>query len=139
MIELKLNAPTAPELASLVKSLAAQFGVNLSTAQAEIVAEVEHTELVAEKAEKPKEEKKAAKTKKTETVKEETAKEETKSATKEDIAAACQKVSETKNLDAAKAILAQFMSDKGEACRRISDVQVSDYGVFIAKCEEAIA
>jgi len=61
---------------------------------------------------------------------------EEKTLTKEDIQDACQKVSETKGIDAAKAVLAAFKSGDGKPCRRISDVQVSDYAAFIEKCAE---
>ncbi len=58
--------------------------------------------------------------------------------TKDDIADACQKVSQTINLDAAKAVLAKFTSDKGEACRRISDVKKVDYAAFIVACSNEL-
>lgn len=151
MIEVKVSAQTAPELTHLVISLARQFGVNLPTAQAELVAEVEGNQVaseVTEKAEVKEEkqkEKKAPKKEKVEAPKEEKAETTNVSGaiagasfTKQNIADACQKVSAAKNLDAAKAILAQFKNEKGEACRRISDVLEADYGAFVAKCEEAI-
>lgn len=156
MIEVKVSAPNAIDLAVLVKSLAAQFGVSLSNAEAEMVVEAEPTlepqiELPVE--EKPKKGKpQGGKSANASTSKESTSagKEEKIEApidtsgaqpptyTKQDIADACQKVSTKKNLDAAKAILAMFKNDKGEACRRISDVQEADYAAFVKKCEEAV-
>lgn len=149
MIEVKVMAPNATELAVLVKSLAAQFGVSLSNAEAEMVVEAEpvlETQIELPVEEKPKKaaKKKEEKVEAKEEIKEEAPKaktqEETKTAlTKQDIADACQKVSSTKNLEAAKAILAQFKSEKGEACRRISDVLEADYAAFIAKCNQVLA
>lgn len=91
-------------------------------------------------AETPKEEKKAKAAKKekvvgTEIV--ETPKAETAALTKQDIADACQKVSGSKGLDAAKKILASFKTADDKPCRRISDIQEADYPKFIADCEKA--
>lgn len=139
--ELKVNATTACELTALVNSLAAQFGVSLSPAQAEVIAEVEAEEIKEEvKEEAPKQKRtRKAKTEVVETVEvEEAPTAETKEYTKQDIADACQKVSQTKNLDTAKKILAQFKSAEGTPCRRISDVKVEDYEYFIAACEKEV-
>lgn len=147
-VNLNITANSANELVDQITSLARHFGVSLPTAQAAIVAEVEGEKAVTEvkkeapKAEAPKtEEKKTSKKKeeKKEAPKAETPKTEAATFTKQDIANACQKVSSEKNLDAAKAILAQFKNEKGEACRRISDVLEADYGAFVAKCEEVLA
>lgn len=70
-----------------------------------------------------------------ETPKEE--KKETKTYTKQDVADACQSVSTAKNLDAARAVLAQFTDAEGEPCRRISDLKTEEYGAFVAACEKA--
>ena len=151
MIEVKVSAQTAPELTHLVIGLARQFGVNLPTAQAELVAEVEGEKVVEEVKTEVVKEKKASKKEKVEAPKEEKAsapveekttppveETQTTSLTKQNIADACQKVSAAKNLDAAKAVLAQFKNEKGEPCRRISDVLETDYAAFVAKCDEAI-
>ncbi len=152
MFELKVSSVTAGELAHLVNSLAGQFGVTIPKEPCSPPKEVETVE--AEKIETPKEEKKT-KAKKGESVKADheavattiqevgedpkSPPEDAPTLTKQDIADACQKVSQTKSLDAAKAILAKFNNEKGEACRRISDIKVFDYASFIAECEKAVA
>lgn len=146
--ELKVSATTACELTALVNSLAAQFGVSLSPAQAEVIAEVEAEEIKEEVKEEAPKQKRTRKAKAevveaaAETVEEITQDEPKKGGalnyTKQDIADACQKVSQTKNLDTAKSILAKFTAADGSACRRISDVKVEDYAAFIAECELAV-
>jgi len=144
MIEVKVSAQTAPELADLVRSLAQQFGVSLSKVEADTVVEAETQEVSKEvkeekiKKESKKEEKKETKKETKKEEKKETVEAPASDYTKEDIATACQKVSSKINLDAAKDILSKFDSEKGEPCRRISDVLVSDYAGFIVKCDEAL-
>lgn len=148
-MELKITASNGEDLKNKVISLAKQFGVDLTTVQAEIIVE-------AEKIETPKEEK----------VKKGNAKAQTKSAvveaasivetaqvvsdtnqttsekpatlSKQNIADACQKVSGAKGLAAAKEILGTFKNAEGVACRRISDIQEADYAKFISDCEKAL-
>lgn len=145
--ELKVNASHASELTMLVTSLASQFGVNVRSAVQESGLQSERMEnedrnaraekVEAEKVEEKKPAKEKAKSTKEKTVVETTAETKSEKAlTKEDIQDACQKVSETKNLDAAKAILSSFTSAEGKPCKRISDVQESDYTAFIKKCAE---
>lgn len=90
--------------------------------QAEPQAEEAMEEVESPYKEKPKEEKKEA---------------SAKTYTKQDVADACQSVSTAKNLDAARAVLAQFTDAEGEPCRRISDLKTEEYGAFVAACEKA--
>lgn len=137
-LQLIVNSGTAEELSRMVRSLAKQFGVDLSKAEAQVIveAEPEVKEEVKEEKTKKTTTKKQATEKATE--KEETPTEEAKtSLTKEMVSSAAQALSAAKNLDAVKKIIAQFKKTDGEACRKISEIQEADYAEFIAACEKA--
>jgi hypothetical protein len=143
-MQLIINATTVEELMEKVLSLANKFGVDLSesTKTPVTVAVVEAAktiEVETEVEEAPKKERKKTAKKEevivevVKTEKFETVTKAKSDLTKQDIADACQKVSEAHGLEKARSILAQF-----EGARRISDIKESDYASFIAACNEAL-
>lgn len=148
-MQLIIDATTLEELVGKVNELAARFNVDFSkitttpitqevVEEAKVVeiAEEDKAHYIAEVVEAPKKEKKAKKEKVDVEV---TTAEEAKvtlpenvtvALTKQDIANACQAVSEKHGLDKAREILAKF-----DGARRISDVKESDYAKFIAECK----
>lgn len=131
-MELVIKANTIEELMEKVCAIANKFGVDLSQnsktpVTTEVVEAAKTVEVEVEEAPKKKRAKK-------EEVKEEVvveAKVEAAKAsyTKQDIANACQKVSEKKGLEFAREILATF------GAKRISEVKEEEYGKFIEACE----
>lgn len=133
-MQLIIDAGTIEELMEKVCAIANKFNVDLSQSTktpvtAEVVEAAKTIEVEVEEA--PKKEKKSKKEKETVVV-ESTVVEETKTYVKQDIADACQLVSEAHGLEKAREVLSKF------SAKRISEVKESDYGAFIAACKEAI-
>lgn len=147
-MQLIITASTVEELMEKVCALANRFGVDLSEntktpVTTEVVEAAKTIEVEAEVVEEPKKKKQGKKEKETTVVVEENTEfatftkqeevvETAKTYTKQDIADACQKVSEAKGLEFARKILAKFDA------KRISEVKTEDYGAFIAECESSI-
>lgn len=128
-MQLIIDATTVEELMAKVCEIANKFGVDLSEntrtpVTQEVVEAAKTVEVEVEEA--PKKEKKQ-KAKKEEVVAETVAADPT--FTKQDIANACQKVSEAKGLEIAREILATF------GAKRISEVKEVDYAKFVEACE----
>lgn len=132
-MEIKINGNSIDELAAKIEALFALF--NRNPAQAELPLEVNAgpVQVITEK--------KAAVKKTTKKDVEAEVKVEApvteKVFTIDDVKEAAQKLTAAKNIDAARNVLAQFKNASGEACRRISDVQESDFGMFVKVCDEA--
>ena len=129
-IQLIVNSTTAEELQEKVISLAKQFGVDLTKAQATMVVEAE-TEKVVE--EKPKKEKKSKKAEVVETtiveeVEVETQEDET--ITREQITNSLQALSAVSNIETVKEVLAAF------GAKKVSDLKESEYPAVMAKIRE---
>lgn len=125
--QLIVNSTNADELSQKVLSLAKQFGVDLSKASP-LEGELKDWQDKATEKSSPKKE----------AVKEVAPVEEAPAAkpsskTLDDVKAACQKLTKVKNLDAVKAILAQFNAKK------VSEINEADYGAFVAACEKEMA
>lgn len=139
-MQLIISASTVEELMEKVCAIANKFNVDLSQntktpVTKEIVEAAKTIEVEAEVEEKPAP--KAKKAKK-ETVVEapvELVAHETKefvTYTKQDIANACQKVSEKHGLEVAREILATF------GAKRISEVKEEEYAAFVKACEGSL-
>jgi hypothetical protein len=143
-MEIKITANTVNELGAKLNELAKLFNVDFSQMALPIAANYAEVEAKAVAVEVVKEEKKEKKPKKVAKFEEMTgevavieAPAVEKVFTKQDVADACQKLSQAKNIEAARNVLSQFKNAAGEACRRISDVQEADYGMFVKACDEA--
>jgi hypothetical protein len=144
MLNLNFQASTAGELLHHIKVFASQLERDLG------MDKTQATEATPEVVEEPKKEKKASAKKPKDTPSvdaefkvgaEAPAVDESVKAevTKEHVVEAAQKLSSSKNMDAAREVLGKFKNAAGEPCRRISDVQPADFAAFVEACEKALA
>lgn len=133
-MQLIIDAGTIEELMEKVCAIANKFGVDLSEATKtpvtqEVVEAAKTIAIEPEVEEAPKKEKKAKKEKEP-VVEAEVVVEKT--FTKQDIADACQKVSEKFGLEKARELLGKY------SAKRISEVKESDYAAFIVTCSSTL-
>jgi archaellum component FlaD/FlaE len=146
MLTVKVQGSDVNELARNLQIMAAQFSTTVEPAPAVAVADSSGP---VEVVEEPKKEKKTRASKAKETPVETeftvgaeapTVSEAVKAeVTKEHVVEAAQKLSSSKNMDAAREVLGKFKNAAGEPCRRISDVRPEDFAAFVSECEKALA